>query len=95
MSFNLIDAAKGLFTSELVGKASSFLGESETGVSKAISGIVPALFSGLLNKASSHEGAGAVATMVEAQQGTGVLNGPGDFFWYRWWRIAEQRRRFI
>ena len=35
MSFNLIDAAKGLFTNELVSKASSFLGESETGCFKS------------------------------------------------------------
>jgi hypothetical protein len=34
MLFNLLDAAKGLFTNELVGKASSFLGES--GVTKAL-----------------------------------------------------------
>lgn len=80
MSFNLIDAAKGLFTSELVGKASTFLGESETGVSKAVTGIVPTVLSGLLNKASSHEGAGAVASMVEEQQSAGVLNGLGNFF---------------
>lgn len=80
MSFNLIDAAKGLFTSELVSKASSFLGESETGVSKAISGIVPTVLSGLVNKASSHEGAGSVSTMVEEQQNAGVLDGLGNFF---------------
>lgn len=80
MSFNLIDAAKGLFTSELVSKASSFLGESETGVSKAISGIVPTVLSGLVNKASSHEGAGSVSTMVEEQQNAGVLDVLGNFF---------------
>ena len=56
MSFNLIDAAKGLFTSELVGKASSFLGESETGVSKAIGGILPTVMSGLLSKTSNQIG---------------------------------------
>jgi len=28
MSFNLLDAAKGLFTSDLVGKVSAFLDES-------------------------------------------------------------------
>lgn len=79
MSFNLIDAAKGLFTNELIGKASSFLGESETGVSKAVSGIVPTLLSGLMNKASSHEGAGAVANMVDEQKG-GLLDNLGGFF---------------
>ncbi len=79
MSFNLIDAAKGLFTSELIGKASSFLGESETGVSKAVSGIVPTVLSSLVSKASSHEGAGAVANMV-TEQGDGLLSNLGGFF---------------
>jgi outer membrane protein OmpA-like peptidoglycan-associated protein len=80
MSFNLIDAAKGLFTNELLGKASSFLGESETGVSKAVGGIIPVVLSGLLNKTSNHEGAGAVAKMVEEQHNSGVLSGLGNFF---------------
>ncbi len=80
MSFNLIDAAKGLFTSELVGKASSFLGESETGVSKAIGGIVPTVLSGLLSKTSNHEGAGAVAQMVGEQHDSGILGSLGSFF---------------
>ncbi len=53
MSLNLIDAAKGLFTNELVNKAGSFLGENENGVSKAFSAIIPTLLSSLLNKTST------------------------------------------
>ncbi|GAB2828315.1 DUF937 domain-containing protein [Ferruginibacter profundus] len=80
MSFNLIDAAKNLFTNELVGKASAYLGESETGVSKAISGILPTVISGLINKAATHEGAATVANMVAEQHNTGILNNLGSFF---------------
>jgi outer membrane protein OmpA-like peptidoglycan-associated protein len=80
MSFNLIDAAKGLLTNELVGKASSFLGESESGVSKAMSGILPTVMSTLATKTSSHEGAGAVAKMVEEHQSAGILDNLGSFF---------------
>ena len=80
MSFNLMDAAKGLITSELVGKASSFLGESETGVSKAMGGILPTVLTGFLNKTSSHEGAGAVAKMVDEQHNSGILGNLGSFF---------------
>lgn len=80
MSFNLIDAAKGLFTNELVSKASAYLGESETGVSKAITGIVPTVLSGLLGKTATHEGAGAVSQMVEEQHGAGILDSVGSFF---------------
>lgn len=80
MSLNLIDAAKGLFTNELVSKASSFLGESETGVSKAVGGILPTVFSGLLNKTSSHEGASSIAQMVGEQSNSGILSNLGGFF---------------
>jgi outer membrane protein OmpA-like peptidoglycan-associated protein len=80
MSFNLMDAAKGLFTSELLGKASSFLGESEGGISKAMTGIVPTVLSGLLSKTSTHEGAGAVAHMVNEQSSSGILGNLGGFF---------------
>ncbi len=77
MSFNLIDAAKSLFTNELVGKASSLLGESESGVTKAMSGILPTVLSGLLNKTSSHEGAEAVSQMVSEQPHSGILDNIG------------------
>jgi outer membrane protein OmpA-like peptidoglycan-associated protein len=80
MSFNLMDAAKGLFTSELLGKASSFLGESEGGISKAMTGIVPTVLSGLLNKTATNEGAGAVAHMVDEQSNAGILGNLGGFF---------------
>jgi outer membrane protein OmpA-like peptidoglycan-associated protein len=80
MSFNLMDAAKGLFTSELLGKASSFLGESEGGISKAMTGIVPTVLSGLVSKTSTHEGTGAVAHMVDEQSNAGILGNLGGFF---------------
>lgn len=77
MSLNLIDAAKSLFSSELVNKASSFLGESETGVAKAITGILPTVFNGLINKTSTHEGAGEIAKMAGEQQHAGILDNLG------------------
>jgi outer membrane protein OmpA-like peptidoglycan-associated protein len=80
MSFNLIEAAKSLFTSELISKASSSLGESQGSISKAISGIIPTIFSGLLNKTSTAEGAGTVASMVEEQQNAGIINNLAGFF---------------
>ncbi|MBP6022851.1 OmpA family protein [Ferruginibacter sp.] len=80
MSFNLIDAAKGLFTNELVNKAGAYLGESEAGVTKAISGILPTVLSSLVNKTATHEGAGTVADMVEENHSSGILNNLGGFF---------------
>ena len=80
MSFNLIDAAKDLFTNELTGKASTYLGESETNVSKAIDGIIPIVISGLINKVATNEGAATVAKMVNEQHNSGVLDNLDNFF---------------
>ncbi len=79
MSFNLLDAAKGLFTNELVGKASSYLGESESGVAKAISGILPTVIGGLANKANSG-GSHEIAQMASEHHSSGLLGGLGNFF---------------
>jgi len=54
MSFNLLDQLKNHFTSDLVTKAASSLGEKETAVSKALSGIFPAVAAAFLNKATTN-----------------------------------------
>ncbi len=79
MSFNLIDAAKGLFTNELVSKASSYLGESEGGISKAMVGIIPSLLGGIADKASSGDGAGTVANMARDSDNSGILGNLAGF----------------
>jgi OmpA-OmpF porin, OOP family len=80
MSFNLLDAAKGLFTNELVGKASSFLGESESGVTKALSGILPSVVGGLIDKSSTNDGANMIANIAGEQHNSGILGNLGSFF---------------
>jgi OmpA-OmpF porin, OOP family len=80
MSFNLLDAAKGLFTNEMVSKASSYLGESEGGVTKAMGGILPSIIGGLIDKSSNHDGANAIANMAQEQNNGGILNNLGGFF---------------
>lgn len=80
MSFNLIDTVKGYFTNELIGKASSFLGESESGVTKAISGILPSFLGGLLSKSSSAEGAQAISQIAKEQHESGILDNFGGLF---------------
>ena len=77
MSLNLIDAAKGLFTTELISQASSTLGENESGISKALSGIIPAILAGLLKKVNTNEGANSVAQMVREQQQSNILGNLG------------------
>ncbi|MEI9956997.1 MAG: DUF937 domain-containing protein [Ferruginibacter sp.] len=80
MSLNLTDATKSLFNSQLVSEASNFLGESETSVSKAISGVVPAILSGLINKSATIDGAGSVAQIMNDQHSSWILDNLGKFF---------------
>ena len=60
MSANLLDSLKGYLTPELITQASGMLGESENGISKALSATIPSLLSGLLNKSSDSGVMGSV-----------------------------------
>jgi OmpA-OmpF porin, OOP family len=79
MSFNLMDAAKSLFTSDMVSKASNYLGESESGVAKAIGGILPSVLGGLVSKTSENAGAGAVAQMAQESHASGISGNLDSF----------------
>jgi outer membrane protein OmpA-like peptidoglycan-associated protein len=72
MSFNLIDSVKGLFGNDLIGKAASLFGENETNVQKAVSGIVPSVLAGVLNKAGSGDAQG-ILNMARDAAGSGAL----------------------
>ncbi len=79
-TFNLLDMAKSYFNTELVNKASASLGESEGGISKTISALLPSIIGGLADKASSGtDGAGAIAKMASAQHESGILDSIGNF----------------
>lgn len=52
MSLNVIDLIKGQLGPALISQAASQLGESESGISKAISGLLPAVVGGLANNAN-------------------------------------------
>ena len=53
MAFNLLDAVKSYFTTDLVQKAASFNGETESAVSNALKVAVPVSLAGILHKAES------------------------------------------
>jgi outer membrane protein OmpA-like peptidoglycan-associated protein len=81
MSFNLLDSVKGILTTELMGKAASSLGESEGGISKAMSGIVPSILGGLVSKATSGgEGASSVLDMAKSASSSGILSNLSGLF---------------
>lgn len=53
MSLNVIDLIKGQLGPALVSQAASQLGESESGISKAIGGLLPAVVGGLANNSDN------------------------------------------
>jgi hypothetical protein len=78
MAFNLLEAVSGLFTGSMVNKAASSLGESETAVQKAMNGVVPAVLTGILNKAGSGNGPlNSVFNMAKDASDSGILNNLG------------------
>ena len=53
MDTNLLKSLSGYLTPELISEASSLLGESNSGVTKALSGAMPTLLSGMLNNSNN------------------------------------------
>ncbi|WP_161596847.1 OmpA family protein [Chitinophaga vietnamensis] len=69
MSFDLLESAKNLFNSNVISQASSQLGESEGGIQKALTGVVPVVLSGLFHKADSTGDAGGLLNLVKGAAG--------------------------
>jgi len=69
MSLNIIDLIKGQLGSALVTQAASQLGESESGISKAIGGLLPAVVGGLANNSDNT----AVLDAIAGAPSQGVL----------------------
>lgn len=78
MSLNLIDMAKGLFAGEVASKAAAAFGESESNVTKAFGGMVPAIFSQLADKTATGEGAESIARLAQEQAGSGLFGNLGS-----------------
>ena len=66
MAFDLIDTLKNLFNNDFSNKAATQLGENESGVQKALAGIIPAVLTGLLNKAGSGDTGGLIGMIKDA-----------------------------
>ncbi|WP_276485352.1 OmpA family protein [Paraflavitalea pollutisoli] len=79
MSFNLVDSVKSLFTSDLTSKMASSFGESEGSIQKALSGAIPAVLAGLLNKAGTTDGISSILNLSKDAASSGVLSNLGGF----------------
>lgn len=53
MAFNLVDSFKSLITLEVVDKAAAQFGESQAGITKAITGVVPVILTGFVHRAQT------------------------------------------
>jgi hypothetical protein len=71
MPFNLIETIKNYFNEEFTNKASAVLGESQTGISKALSAIIPVELARILNKATSGP-EGAADIYQKAKKATSI-----------------------
>ncbi|GAB3016651.1 hypothetical protein GCM10027051_21430 [Niabella terrae] len=81
MSINIVDLVKGYVSQDLIAKASSFLGESEGGVSKAVSGIIPSVLGSLTSKVTRSENdAAEILDSAKSSFGSGILNDTGSLF---------------
>ena len=69
MSLNIIDLIKGQLGPALVSQAATQFGESESGISKAISGLLPAIVGGMANNADNPE----VVDAITGAASSGIL----------------------
>lgn len=79
MAFNLLETVKGFFTPDIISNTAASLGETETGIQKALSGSIPAILAGLVSKAGNTESATAIFDLAKQAAGSGCLNNLGGF----------------
>jgi OmpA-OmpF porin, OOP family len=81
MAVNLVEMVKGYLTPDIVQKAASFVGASESATQKAMNGIVPTLIAGLANQASTNGGAEKLSRILDMGKYDGsALNNLGSLF---------------
>jgi outer membrane protein OmpA-like peptidoglycan-associated protein len=79
MSFNFLDAVKGQFTNELIGKAASYLGESESSVSKGLDAVIPTALAGIVKKAEDGD-SGSLLNLAKTALDSGLLSNVAGTF---------------
>jgi outer membrane protein OmpA-like peptidoglycan-associated protein len=81
MAVNLLELVKGYLTPDIIQKAASFVGESESATQKAMTGIVPTLIGAMANQASTTGGAEKISRMLDTGKYDGsLLNNLGSLF---------------
>lgn len=76
MAFNLIDLVQDQISGQLVKQASGMLGESESGITKALGGVFPAVLGSLINKGTDESTADSMFDLVKSVD-PGILGNIG------------------
>jgi OmpA-OmpF porin, OOP family len=78
MSIDLMGLVKDQLTGAAMSKISEFLGESESGTTSAIGAALPTLLGGVMEKASTTEGAGSIMNLLkDGNHDGGILSNLG------------------
>ena len=76
---NLVNLLKDQVTAGLAGQAAKFLGESESGVTKALDGVFPSLLGKVIDMSEDSNGLQDIFKMA-SNADTGILDNMGDLF---------------
>lgn len=74
---NLLDSIKGYLTPELMSQAASMLGENESSIAKAASGLAPTILAGMASKAGDSGAMGSIFNMLSGVQSDNLLGNLG------------------
>ena len=76
MAINLLDMVKDQMTGPIMGKVSSFLGESESNTQGAVKAAIPSLLGAFVQKGSTESGAAGLLDMIKGgnHDGSGLSN---------------------
>jgi len=75
MSSSLLDSLSGLITPDLIGKAASFLGESDGATTKGLGAVLPLVLGGVASKAGDQGFASTLFDLVSSPANDGSLLG--------------------
>jgi OmpA-OmpF porin, OOP family len=74
---SILDAIKSYVTPELLAQAAGALGESESGIGKAVGGMAPTILAGILNKSSDAGAMGSIFSLLSDSKNAGFLDNIG------------------
>ena len=76
---DLLGLVKDQLTGAIVGKISNYIGESSAATHTALGGAMPAIFGGIMQQASTTQGAGQLLNLIKTGGHDGkMLDGLGD-----------------